>query len=96
MSVSQLTTQETNKGELADIHFTKADVSNNIKTGSEPVIIRATIVDTLVYRVYVDTGSSVEIMFEHCYKKLKQEGHEWVVNPSTQLASFDGHPVWPV
>ena len=67
-----------------------------MKTGSEPVVICASINNTLVHRIYVDTGSSVEIMFEHCFDKLKRNDDKWSLKPCAQLASFDGHPVSPI
>ncbi|GKG41729.1 hypothetical protein Tco_0473480, partial [Tanacetum coccineum] len=36
----------------------------------EPLIIKAKIEGYLVRRVYVDEGSSVEVMFKHCFENL--------------------------
>ncbi|GKF27013.1 hypothetical protein Tco_0082907, partial [Tanacetum coccineum] len=38
----------------------------------EPLIIEAEIEGYLVRRVYVDEGSSVEVMFEHCFENLPE------------------------
>ncbi|GKC40649.1 reverse transcriptase domain-containing protein [Tanacetum coccineum] len=36
----------------------------------EPLIVKAEVEGYLVRRVYVDEGSSVEVMFEHCFENL--------------------------
>ncbi|GJU38970.1 hypothetical protein Tco_1191927 [Tanacetum coccineum] len=36
----------------------------------EPLIIEAKVEGYLVRRVYMDEGSSVEVMFEHCFENL--------------------------
>ncbi|GJX56092.1 reverse transcriptase domain-containing protein [Tanacetum coccineum] len=39
----------------------------------EPLIVEAKVEGYLVRRVYVDEGSSVEVMFEHCFDNLNPE-----------------------
>ncbi|GKD16319.1 reverse transcriptase domain-containing protein, partial [Tanacetum coccineum] len=39
----------------------------------EPLIIEAEVEGYLVRRVYVDEGSSVEVMFEHCFENLPEK-----------------------
>lgn len=44
--------------------FTTRDLSD------EPLIIEGDIEGYLVRRIYVDEGSSVDVMYEHCFNNL--------------------------
>ncbi|GKC56875.1 reverse transcriptase domain-containing protein [Tanacetum coccineum] len=53
---------------LDNIHIFPAISSEDIS--EEPLIVEAVVEGYLVRRVYVDEGSSVEVMFEHCFENL--------------------------
>ncbi|GKG44161.1 hypothetical protein Tco_0483254, partial [Tanacetum coccineum] len=56
----------------------------------EPLIIEAEIEGYLVRRVYVDEGSSVEVMFEHCFKNLPEKVKAGLRETRTDLVGFAG------
>lgn len=35
--------------------------------GDNPLVIQASIKDVIIHRVYIDTGSSTDIIYEHCF-----------------------------
>lgn len=38
--------------------------------GDKPLIIQGSIRDSMIHRVYIDTGSSADIIYEHCFRLL--------------------------
>ncbi|GJT75381.1 reverse transcriptase domain-containing protein [Tanacetum coccineum] len=76
---------EWNKKESADPNPKKSRVSfpkitfsednpiSQYYTGDDPLIITADIGTTQIHKVYVDGGSSTDIMYEHCFEQLLAE-----------------------
>ncbi|GJR76607.1 reverse transcriptase domain-containing protein [Tanacetum coccineum] len=60
------------------------DVSN------EPLIAEAEVEGYLVRRVYVDEGSSMEVMFEHCFDNLNPGIKSRLKETQTDLVGFAG------
>nr|GEW46452.1 hypothetical protein [Tanacetum cinerariifolium] len=56
----------------------------------EPLIIEAEVEGYLVRRVYVDEGSSVEVMFEHCFENLDSRIKAKLKETRTDLVGFAG------
>lgn len=46
------------------------DYSNNSQEGDEPIIIGGFISKNYINDIYVDNGSSINVMYKHFYKKL--------------------------
>ncbi|GJZ24967.1 hypothetical protein Tco_0562426, partial [Tanacetum coccineum] len=63
------------------ITFSEDDPIPDDCTDDDPLIIRADIGTTQIYRIYVDGGSSTEIMFEHYFEQLQAK--EKKGNPTT-------------
>ncbi|GJS50812.1 reverse transcriptase domain-containing protein [Tanacetum coccineum] len=62
----------------------------------EPLIIEAEIEGYLVRRVYVDEGSSVEVMFEHCFENLPAKVKAGLRETRTDLVGFAGEVAKPL
>ncbi|GJU97837.1 reverse transcriptase domain-containing protein [Tanacetum coccineum] len=62
----------------------------------EPLIIEAEVEGYLVRRVYVDEGSSVEVMFEHCYENLPAKVRARLRETRTDLVGFAGEVAKPL
>ncbi|GJU04335.1 reverse transcriptase domain-containing protein [Tanacetum coccineum] len=62
----------------------------------EPLIIEAEIEGYLVRRVYVDEGSSVEVMFEHCFENLPKKVKAGLKETRTDLVGFAGEVAKPL
>ena len=56
----------------------------------EPLIIEGDIEGYLVRRIYVDEGSSVNVMYEHCFLNLDSSIRERLEETSTSLIGFSG------
>ncbi|GJV51607.1 hypothetical protein Tco_1447348 [Tanacetum coccineum] len=44
--------------------------------------------------VYVDGGSSLEVLYEHCFIKLRKEIRDKMVPATTHLIGFSGETIW--
>ncbi|GJZ74777.1 reverse transcriptase domain-containing protein [Tanacetum coccineum] len=62
----------------------------------EPLIIEAEVEGYLVRRVYVDEGSSVEVMFEHCFENLPEKVKAGLRETRTDLVGFAGEVSKPL
>ncbi|GJX50282.1 hypothetical protein Tco_0277127, partial [Tanacetum coccineum] len=63
--------------------------SNILKDVSEePLIVKAEVEGYLVRRVYVDEGSSIEVMFEHCFENLDPRIKARLRETQTDLVGF--------
>ncbi|GJS03652.1 hypothetical protein Tco_0320160, partial [Tanacetum coccineum] len=68
----------------------KAKSPSKRHISEEPLIIEAEVEGYLVRRVYVDEGSSVEVMFEHCFENLSPKIKAGLRDTQTDLVGFAG------
>ncbi|GKA31606.1 hypothetical protein Tco_0717911 [Tanacetum coccineum] len=61
-----------------------------------PMIIEAEMGGHFVHRMYVDRGSSLEILYEHCFNRFRQEVQSQMVPATTPLVGFSGEIIWPL
>ncbi|GJU68838.1 reverse transcriptase domain-containing protein [Tanacetum coccineum] len=61
-----------------------------------PMIIEAEIGGHFVHRMYVDGGASAEILYEHCFVRLRPQKRSQMVPPTTYLTGFSGETIWPL
>ncbi|GKC40747.1 reverse transcriptase domain-containing protein [Tanacetum coccineum] len=67
------------------------------KDGIEgPMIIEAEIGDHFIHRIYVDGGSALEILYEHCFNRLHPEVKNQMVPATAPLIGFSGEVIWPM
>ncbi|GKF28703.1 hypothetical protein Tco_0095045 [Tanacetum coccineum] len=59
-----------------------------------PLVIEAEIGGHMIHRMYVDGGSSTEILYEHCFNQLRPEIKSQMVPVTTSLTSFSGETIW--
>ncbi|GJU82307.1 reverse transcriptase domain-containing protein [Tanacetum coccineum] len=67
-----------------------------LMVNNAPVIIEAKIFGRKVGRVYMDSGSSCEIIYEHCFKKLNPTIKATKVDLKTPLVGFSGECSWSI
>nr|GEY24888.1 reverse transcriptase domain-containing protein [Tanacetum cinerariifolium]GEY24895.1 reverse transcriptase domain-containing protein [Tanacetum cinerariifolium] len=60
------------------------------------LVIEAEIGGHMIDRMYVDRGSSMEILFDHCFNRLRPEVKNQVVPATTSLTGFNGETIWPL
>nr|XP_043615953.1 uncharacterized protein LOC122587854 [Erigeron canadensis] len=63
---------------------------------SDPVVIQARVANFEVRKVYLDNGSSSDIIYDHCFQKLPQRVRDLKRPSRTQLVSFMGESNRPV
>ncbi|GJX64274.1 reverse transcriptase domain-containing protein [Tanacetum coccineum] len=61
-----------------------------------PMIIEAEMGRHFMHRVYVDGGASSEVLYEHCFIKLRKEIRDQMVLATTHLIGFNGETIWPL
>ncbi|GKE83413.1 reverse transcriptase domain-containing protein, partial [Tanacetum coccineum] len=61
-----------------------------------PMIIEAEVGGHFVYRMYVDGGATAEILYEHCFVRLRPEIRSQMIPPTTYLTGFSGETIWPL
>nr|GEV92560.1 reverse transcriptase domain-containing protein [Tanacetum cinerariifolium] len=61
-----------------------------------PMIIEAKIGGHCVHRMYVDGGSSSEILYEYCFSKFRPEIKNQLIHANTPLVGFSGEIIWPL
>ncbi|GJX41804.1 reverse transcriptase domain-containing protein [Tanacetum coccineum] len=61
-----------------------------------PMIIEAEMGGHFVHRVYIDGGASSEVLYEHCFVKLRKEIRDQMVPATTHLIGFSGETIWPL
>nr|GEW71333.1 reverse transcriptase domain-containing protein [Tanacetum cinerariifolium] len=50
----------------------------------------------VIHRMYIDGGSSMEILYEHCFNRLRPEIKSQMVPATTSLTGFSGETIWPL
>ncbi|GJT00338.1 reverse transcriptase domain-containing protein [Tanacetum coccineum] len=61
-----------------------------------PMIIEAEIGGHSVHRMYVDEGASSEVLYEHCFVRLRPEIRSQMIPATTSLIGFSGETIWPI
>nr|GEU32503.1 reverse transcriptase domain-containing protein [Tanacetum cinerariifolium] len=60
-----------------------------------PIIIEAKMGGHCMHRIYVDGGSSSEILYEHCFSKFRPDIKNQLIPANTPLVGFSGEIIWP-
>nr|GEX36808.1 reverse transcriptase domain-containing protein [Tanacetum cinerariifolium] len=60
-----------------------------------PHVIKAEISGHAVHRIYVDEGSSMEALYEHCFNRLRPKNRSQMVPATTSQTGFSGETIWP-
>nr|GEV51272.1 hypothetical protein [Tanacetum cinerariifolium] len=61
-----------------------------------PMIIKAEMGGYCMHRMYVDGGSSLEILYEHCFNRFRLEVRNQMIHATTPLVGFSGEIIWPL
>nr|GEW35090.1 reverse transcriptase domain-containing protein [Tanacetum cinerariifolium] len=90
-TVKQKVTQSFEPGK--EIAFPPLTTSNETE---RPLVIEAEIGGHVIHRMYIDGGSSMEILYEHCFNRLQPEIKSQMVPATTSLTGFGGETTWPL
>ncbi|GJY80656.1 reverse transcriptase domain-containing protein, partial [Tanacetum coccineum] len=61
-----------------------------------PMIIEAEIGGHCIHRMYVDGGSASEILYDHCFSRLRPDIKNQLMPATTPLIGFSGEIIWPI
>nr|GEU60331.1 reverse transcriptase domain-containing protein [Tanacetum cinerariifolium] len=61
-----------------------------------PMIIEAEMGGHFVHRMYVDRGSSLKILYEHCFNRFRPEVRSQMILATTPLVEFSREIIWPL
>nr|GEX34187.1 reverse transcriptase domain-containing protein [Tanacetum cinerariifolium] len=90
-TVKQKVTQSFER--VGEIAFSQLAASN----GTEgPLVIEAKMGGDMIHRMYIDDGSSMEILYEHCFNRLRPEIKSQMDPVTTSLTGFSGETIWPL
>ncbi|XP_071737807.1 uncharacterized protein [Rutidosis leptorrhynchoides] len=94
MSVIQISEQIVS-WKCPSITFPPASLTTDV---DKPVVVSCRIANTgiMIMKVHVDTGSSVDVMYEQCFSKLPAEIQVLMKPTAISLAGFSGESTWPV
>nr|GEZ99947.1 reverse transcriptase domain-containing protein [Tanacetum cinerariifolium] len=60
------------------------------------IIIKAEMGGHFVHRMYVNGGSSLKILYEHCFNRFRLKVRSQMVPTTTPLVGFSGEIIWPL
>nr|GEU95500.1 reverse transcriptase domain-containing protein [Tanacetum cinerariifolium] len=90
-TVKQKVTQSFER--MGEIAFPQLAASN----GTEgPLVIEAEMGGHMIHRMYIDGGSSMEILYEHCFNRIWLEIKSQMIPATTSLTGFSGETIWPL
>nr|GEV62521.1 hypothetical protein [Tanacetum cinerariifolium] len=78
---------------VREITFPSLATSSRTK---RPLVIEAKIDGHMIHRMYVDGGSLTEVLYEHCFNRLRPEVKNQMVSATTSLTGFSGETIWPL
>nr|GEU93289.1 reverse transcriptase domain-containing protein [Tanacetum cinerariifolium] len=90
-TVKQKVTQSFER--VGEIAFPQLAASNETEG---PLVIEAEMGGHMIHRMYIDGGSLMEILYEHCINRLRPEIKSQMVPATTSLTGFSGETIWPL
>nr|GEU41338.1 reverse transcriptase domain-containing protein [Tanacetum cinerariifolium] len=91
MEEMMITTTAFIRGEAAAASKKKAS------SGVEgPLVTEVEMGGHMIHHMYVDGGSSMEILYEHCFNRLWPKIKNQMVPATTSLTGFSGENIWPL
>nr|GEY49396.1 reverse transcriptase domain-containing protein [Tanacetum cinerariifolium] len=73
----------------------RPDFKNRHNDGQEnPIVIEAKVEDHLIHRIYVDEVSASEVLYEHCFNKLRPEVKSRMIPATAPLLGFSEEISW--
>ncbi|XP_071708188.1 uncharacterized protein [Rutidosis leptorrhynchoides] len=94
MSMLQVSEQFAN-WQCASITFPPINLSTDL---DKPVVVSCRIanIGIIIMKVHVDTGSSVDVMYEQCFNKLPEHVKTLLKSTAVSLAGFSEELTWPI
>nr|GEU65623.1 reverse transcriptase domain-containing protein [Tanacetum cinerariifolium]GEV08656.1 reverse transcriptase domain-containing protein [Tanacetum cinerariifolium] len=91
--IEELKKSDSNFERMKEITFPPLTASS----GTEgPLVIEVEMGGHMIHRMYVDGGSLMEILYEHCFNRLRPEIKNQMVSATTSLTGFSDKTIWPL
>nr|GEV36971.1 reverse transcriptase domain-containing protein [Tanacetum cinerariifolium] len=90
-TVKQKVTQSFER--VGEIAFPQLAASNGT---DGPLVIEAEMGGHMIHRMYIDGVSSMEILYKHCFNRLRPEIKSQMVPATTLMTGFSGETIWPL
>ncbi|GJZ59435.1 reverse transcriptase domain-containing protein [Tanacetum coccineum] len=88
--------EKRNANKFCEFHGEVGHYTDEYEGTEGPMIIEAEIGGHCVHRMYVDSGSASEILYEHCFSRLRPEIKKQLIPTTTPLIGFKGEIIWPI
>ncbi|GJY72392.1 reverse transcriptase domain-containing protein [Tanacetum coccineum] len=62
----------------------------------EPLTIEINAAGHDIHRMYIDGGASADILYEHCFQRLRPKVKSQLNPATTSLTGFTGEKIWPM
>ncbi|GJX79840.1 hypothetical protein Tco_0327989 [Tanacetum coccineum] len=86
----QKVSQKFSHGRASLSHF------NCGQRSGEPLTIEINAAGHDIHRMYIDGGASTDILYEHCFQRLRPEVKSQLNPATTSLTGFTGEKIWPM
>ena len=77
----------------SEISFPTLTADNAV---DEPLTIEINAGGHDIHRMYIDGGASADILYEHCFQRLRPEIKRQLNPATTSLTGFSGEKIWPI
>nr|GEV83663.1 reverse transcriptase domain-containing protein [Tanacetum cinerariifolium] len=89
--------EKRSSNKFCDFHNDNGHSTDESSSGVEgPLVIEAEMGGHMIHRMYEDGGSSMKILYEHCFNRLRREIKNQMVPTTTSLTGFSGETIWPL
>ncbi|PWA39692.1 reverse transcriptase domain-containing protein [Artemisia annua] len=93
---NSLIPRQNHEPQTREITFSAHDPIPARCNGDDPLVIKADVGGAMIHHIYVDGGSSAEILYDHCFQQLSGALKATLQPPTTPLIGFAGQPLWPL
>nr|GEY37017.1 reverse transcriptase domain-containing protein [Tanacetum cinerariifolium] len=87
----QKVSQKLSRG--SEISFPTLTADNTVV---EPLTVEINTRGHDIHRMYIDGGASADILYEHCFQRLRPEVKSQLNPATTSLTGFTGEKIWPI
>nr|GEY05930.1 reverse transcriptase domain-containing protein [Tanacetum cinerariifolium] len=77
----------------SEISFPTLTADNTVV---EPLTIEINAGGHDIHRMYINGGASADILYEHCFQRLRPEVKSQLNPATTSLTGFTGENIWPI
>nr|GEV88104.1 hypothetical protein [Tanacetum cinerariifolium] len=82
---------------FCDFHNDKGHSTNECSSGTEgPLVIEAKMGGQMIHHMFVDGGSSMDILYEHYFNQIRPKIKSQMVSTTTSLTGLSGKTIWPL